>query len=405
MKLRTTVGKLLEAFTITSPTLDKKGTASNLYLNANELSKSLYLYSTNLLCETATRFSVEEIEMPGEVLINPSKLKDGLQGLPKDTPITLSLNKEGTRLKASAGNVNLSLAVSSGAKEMGNRMRGIPKADVPANATIPTTELSEFASRTEFCLPNDETGQRASLSVLKLTAKDNEEAFATDGSIAVCVSSTKKQGKGTGLDALLIPTVALHSLRAILAKRKKGETIDIITTKNKVYFRCAEGTHLGALIPVIQYPDVKRVLNQTTKYSFEISRELFKQSLVRADSFLSSDTNKKVLELEFDAENLILKASGEENLTDFISISYKDDKPTESVKIGMNINYLTSIAAGSKSETLTFGFATEDKPLIVTDTTELDTDEQINVKYVIMGIKLNGAKQKVPKVPDNVDGN
>lgn len=393
MKLRTTVGKLLGAFAITSPTLDNKGVTANLYLNANEKSKSLYLYSTNLLSETATRMLVDEIDIPGEVLVNPGKIKDGLQGLPKDTPVVLNLVDN--NLKVSASNVKLSLATSTGTKEMGDRMRSIPRASTKVNSTMPVVELAEFASRSEFCLPNDETGQRASLSVLKLTTEEErEEAFATDGSIAVHVASVQKQDKGEGLaEDLLIPTDALQALKTILTARKKGETVDIIVTKNKVYFRCADGTHLGILIPVIKYPNIREIINQKTLFSFDVPKESFKQTLNRANAVLSWSSNK-TLELEFSEDNLSIKANGTDNLTDSITITYKKDKPAKAVTVGMNTNYLLNIVNHSNSENLTISFSTEDTPLVITDQIGDDVDEQINVKYVVMGVKLNGkAKQ------------
>lgn len=395
MKLRTTVGKLTDAFAITAPTLDKKGLSASLYLNANAKSNSLYLYSTNMISETATRIAVKELEEAGEVLVNPSKLKDGLQGISKDVPVQISLSKDGNSLKVEAANVKFSLAASTGVREMGDRLKAIPKSTTNANAIIPASELTEFASRAEFCLPNDETGQRANLAVLKLTTGEEcEEVYATDGNIAVHVSSAKKQGKGVGLSTeILIPTVALQALKTIVAKRK-GEDIGIIVVKNKVFFRCADGTHLGALLPAFTYPNLKPIINQDVKFSFSVPREILKQSLTRAGFFVSSGTTSKALELEI-GETLALKANGDDSLTDSIAISYIGTKPDtkEAIKLGMNINYLLSIASASRSETLTFGFVKEDKPLVITDQ-ESEDDEQINIKYVVMGVRLSNAISK-----------
>lgn len=406
MKFKTTIGKLLDALTVTAPTLDKKGISANLYLMATE--KFLYLYSTNMTSEIATRIVVNEIEIPGEVLVDPGKLKDGLQGLSKESIVNIELVDN--NLKVSADNVKLSFAAPTGIKDMARRLQDIPRGQVPADAVIPASELNKFTSRSEFCLPNDETGQKASLSVLKLTTENNsEEAFATDGSIAVHIVSTKKQGKGEGLKTgLLIPTSSLQALRTILSKRKDGETIDIILTKNKVFFRCADGTHMGAMIAATPYPNIRPITSQNTQYMIDVPRDLFKQSLNRASSALAwSITNKKTIELEFDVDKLLLKINGSDNLSDTIDISYKNGKPTTAIRVGMNINYLINIVSTSTSENITIGFTSEDKPLIVIDKIEPDSDEQIDVKYIVMGVRLaNGqSKQALNKIPDKINGN
>lgn len=393
MKLRTTVGALTEAFALTSPTLDRKGSSANLYLNANEKLGFLYLYSTNLLAETATKIKAE-IETPGEVLVNPGKLSDGLSGLPKETPVSLTLTPTGNALKVQAGTVKFSLAANTAFKELGDRMRAIPAKSTPV-AVIPATELIEFTKRSVFCIPNDQTGQRANLAALKLsTGTDREEAFATDGSIAVHIQSSKKQSKGEGLPAsgLLIPAQALQALSSIVAK-KKGETVAIILNdkKNKVFFKFADGTHFGALTMATVYPNLKGIIDQGSKFRFEMSRELFKQSLSRASSFVPSTASKRILELEIGAESIALKANGDDSLSDTVAITYTGTKPGEVVKLGMNIDHLFNIASSSHSENLTFGFASDDKPLVVTDR-EGEDDDQIDIKYVVMGVRLGASK-------------
>ncbi len=393
MKLKTTVGALLDAFALTSPTLDKKGSSANLYLNANEKLGFLYLYSTNLFSETATKIKAE-IETPGEVLVNPGKLADGLSGLPRETSVSLVLTPTANSLKVQAGTVKFSLAANTSVRELGDKMKSIPSKLTPV-AVIPVTELIEFTKRSVFCIPNDQTGQRANLAALKLSTNDDrEEAFATDGSIVVHITSAKKQSKGDGLGAtgLLIPAQALQALTSLVAK-KKGETVSVILTekKNKVFFKFADGTHFGALTMATAYPNLKVITDQPSTFLFDVPRELLKQSLTRASSFVPSSASKRILELEIGAEMIALKANGDDSLSDTVAITYKGKKPAEAVKMGMNIDHLFNIASGSHSENLTFGFATSDKPLIVTDK-EGDEDEQINVKYVVMGVRLGQAK-------------
>lgn len=392
MQLRTKVGTLLDTYALVAPTLDKKGTSANLYLNMNDKSGFLYMYSTNLACETAAKLKPETEDVKaGEVLVNPSKLTDGLAGLPKDTPVTLVLTEKGNALNVKAGNVKFSLSANTNAKELGDRLRAIPSKSEPA-AVVPTAELSEFIRRSIFCIPNDQTGQRANLAALKISDIENggEEALATDGSIAVHVTSSKKQGKGSiGSNGILIPAQALQALSALVAK-KSGEKVSIILTekKNKIFFKFADGTHFGALTLASVFPNLKTIMDRKSSFVLDIPRELFKQSLNRATSFVSSVASKSILELEFGPENLSIKANGDDILSDSIPILYTGDKPLSTIRLGMNIAHLVNITSGSSSEHLTFGFTNPDTPLTVIDTKGED-EETIHTKYVVMGVKLS----------------
>jgi len=389
MKLRTTVGALLEAFELVTPTLDRKGSASNLYLQASEKAQFLYLYSTNLISETATKLKAE-VETNGEALINPSKLKDGLAGLPKPTPVSLTLAPTGNVLKVQAGNVKFSLACSVDVKDLATKMHAIPSKLEPTSI-VPVEELIEFTKRAVFCIPNDQTGQRQNLTALKISdTPEREEAFATDGAIAVHVSSAKRQGKGSGLgnSGLLIPSSALQPLSSLVA-RKKGESVAIIRPPqgNKTFFKFADGTHLGVLTMPIAYPNLTPILNQEMEYYFDVNRESFKQSLGRASSFVPSASTKQILGLDISGQAIQVLANGDDILSDEVPVEYTGKKPASPVRLGININYLTNIVASSHSDKLTFGFSNSEKPIIVLDKVG-EEDEVINIKYVVAGVRI-----------------
>jgi DNA polymerase III sliding clamp (beta) subunit (PCNA family) len=392
VKLRTTVSVLTEAFAITSPTLDTKGASSNIYLKVNETLGILYLYSTNLASETATKIMIEAGSAEkGEVLVNPSKLKDGLASLKGDTPVELSTNTEGTILQVKASNVKFSLASNSQVRELSERMHAIPSKITPI-VELPVTKLVEFIKRSIFCIPNDQTGQRANFSALKICDSETtgEEAFATDGTIAVHVIATTKESKGILAEpGLLIPAVALTPLAALASKRKAGETVAIIATekKNKVFFKFADGTHFGTLTMATSYPNLKPIMDRTPTYVFSIPREPLKQALGRASSFVSSVASKKIIELEIEPKQLVIRANGEDSLSDTILINYTGECPKESTRVGMNIDNIFNITSSSKSEQLTFGYSKSNEPLVITDTIG-DEEEKMNIKYVMMGVRL-----------------
>jgi DNA polymerase III sliding clamp (beta) subunit (PCNA family) len=398
MKLTTTVSALLAAIEITKPTLDRKGVSADLYIKASETTNTIQFYSTNMTCETFTKVKGEKtvVEEPGEVLVNPAKLAGGLSGLDAQSQVALTTTPNGDALKVQSGPVKFSLRVSQDVKELATKVNALPNDKTEAVATIPVAELAEFTKRTTFCIPNDLTGQRANLAALKLA--DNatcEEAFATNGSIAVHVSSFKKQGKGTGLgiNGLLIPSTALQPLQSIVAKRNGKENVDIVVLKNKVYFRFADGTRFGALTMSTQYPNLRPVIDQSLAFTFEIPTEGLKHSLNRTSNFVPTSSTKRILEVEFGDDKLTLRANGEGSFVEALPITYKLAKPEVPVKMGFDIQYLFDIVSNSQSPNLTFGFSKDTAPLVVIDNNKVeDDDDVINTKYVVMGVRIGAQK-------------
>lgn len=387
MKLRTKVASLLDAYSLVAQTLDSKGAGAKLYLQANDKSGFLYLYSTNLISETATKTKAE-VEIAGEVMVDPKKLSAGLAGIPKDTPVTLALTPTGNALKVTAGKTSFSLASDTTVRDLSNRMKSIPAKESPVS-TIPVSELVAFTKRAIFCIPNDETGQRQSLSALKLVDDSTEVAFATDGEIAVKISSQKTQRKGSGVGetGLLIPAQSLAPLTSI-ATKKVGESVSVILTpnRNRVFFKFADGTHFGSMTMATNYPNLNPVIDQQVSYKFKVGRESLKQVLTRAGAFAGVGS-KRTIEIDLTEDHLQVNAIGDDSLSDQIPITYESIVPTGPIKLGMNLDRLFNIAASSKSESLILGFTDPQKPLIVLDS-EGDEDDRINVKYVMAGVRL-----------------
>ena len=334
MKFTTTVSALLNAIEITKPTLDRKGVSSDLYIKASDTLNTVQFYSTNMTCETFTKVKGEKtvVEEAGEVLVTPGKLSGGLAGLDAKTQVTLGTTPTGDSLKVQAGPVKFSIRISTGVKDIAAKVNALPNDKQEAVATIPVAELAEFTKRTTFCIPNDLSGQRANLAALKLSDSDSgEEAFATNGSIAVHVSSSKKQGKGNGLgnQGLLIPNTALSPLQTIVNKRQGKETVDIVVLKNKVFFRFADGTRFGALTMTTQYPNLRPIIDQALVFSFEVQTDALKHSLNRTSNFVPSTATKRILEVEFGNDKVTLRANGDGNFVESVPVNYKSSKPTE----------------------------------------------------------------------------
>lgn len=391
MKLKTKVGDLLDAFAQTSLTLDKKGVISgNLYVRAEDKTNSQYLYSTNLVSETLIRVPAT-VEAPGEVLVNPRKIKDGLTGISREHEVSLSLNESKTVMTIKSGKTKFTVTTDPNVALMAGKAKGT-LASKPTTITMSASLLAEILSRSIFCIPNDETGQKQALAALKISdSSERTDAYATDGTIAVRISNKRDEGNlGLG-KGVLLPSPSLPGLSALL-NRKRGEDAKIVLsdTGNKIGFKFGD-TFFGSLTMASSFPNLETIFDskEKHKYSFTIDKESFKQALIRCSSFVSID---KVLELELAPSSITIKANGDDTISDQIDVVYAGEKPTDTIKFGMGLAHMTNIVSSSKSLNITVGATKNDRPLLITDKHIDDDDNELDISYVVMGIRVGNGK-------------
>lgn len=389
MKIKTKVGDLLDAFAQTSLTLDKKGvTSGNLYLRSEDTTNSLYSYSTNLVSETLIRVPVT-VETAGEVLVNPRKIVDGLAGISREQEVSFSLNESKTVMTVKSGKTRFTVATDPNVAQMAAKAKTTLSAKESATK-ISASVLAEILKKTIFCIPNDESGQRQALSALKLVdTEETEEAYATDGVLAVRISS-KRSANGVGLGkGVLLPAPSLPALSSLL-NRKRGEEAKVILsdTKNKIGFKFGD-TFFGSLTMASSFPNLEVIFDKREEEAniFTVDRENLKQALSRCSSFVSSDRNKRVLEMEMNRDSIKLSANGDDSINDQIDVTYKKGEPN-GLKFGLSIDHLFNIVSGSKSETITIGATKNDRPIVVTDVCNEEEDEELKVVYVMMGVRV-----------------
>lgn len=386
------VGAFLDALEVVKPTLDKKGATAFLYLKAKD--NRLTLYSTNLHQETKTSITAN-VAVEGQVLINPRRIPIALKGFDSSKPLTFFAAPQSYAVSIQAGAVKMSLAANVSVEELGVKADAMPT-EADTYITIPTARLNDYARLSTFCIPNDQTGQRANLAVLRVTA---DGAEATDGSIAVQITSAEK---GNCDKSLLIPIKALDTLKT-LTKERPGETVCIHNTNKEdidfigtVYFTFKDGTQYGCVSPRIHYPNLKPVFDACPSqeaYCAKVPLDKLKASLSRLDPLTSKSNSKRIIEPHFSKDQLTLVARGDEPATDDIPITYEGKTPNKVVKQAYNIGYLQNIAARVNSNTLTL-FISEHKEgakyvdLTVTDH-EGEDAERIDIKYVVMGVRVN----------------
>jgi DNA polymerase III sliding clamp (beta) subunit (PCNA family) len=385
MKLKINLGHLLDAITQVATTLDRKDSAAGrMYLKAQKNGTGfLYLYSTNMIAETLVKIGAD-IEEEGAVLIEHSQIVQGFNGLDRDKLVSLALvlgKPKNASLKVQTGKTKFSVGVDVQVDAIAARLKNLPPVD-STGSKVPAASIGEFIRRSLFCIGNDETGQYANLTGLRIINKaTGPEAMATDGRIAVCIQiDDKLQGLAKGI---VIPHQALGPLGA-LANRKRHEDAEVILLRNKLFFRFAD-TLYGTLTLAVPFPNLVPILEGNHgQYKFHINREQLKAALHRAGPFAT----ERAIEIELKGNELGIKAHNKEGeLTDAVEVVPQGEKTPAGIRMRVGIDYLMNVTTSTRSEDLCIGMTREEEPLVVTDEDVLG-ESKVSSKYVLMGAKL-----------------
>jgi DNA polymerase III sliding clamp (beta) subunit (PCNA family) len=393
VKLSVKIGELTGALQQVASTLDNKGDSTcKMYFKAQN--DTLYLFSTNLSAATLTKIPAD-VQETGHVLIDHKRLLYGVSGLDGKDKLTLSLSSTGSSMKASSGKTRFTLPISSEVDRIAALIKTLPMTETP-NAKMPVDQLAEIITRGMFCILHDDTERHVSLTGLNLSdAADGQQAMATDSAIAVKITTANSSKLGR---SVLLPQSSLASL-ASLAKRKRGEEVELIISDSKAYFKFGD-TLYGTSCIASKFPNIASIFEvHKPKHTFDVDRENFKALLNRASPFSGK---RRVVELELKGKELTIIAKGDPTAGDIFgelsdSLEVVMDNASDSpVKMGVNVDYLINITQALKSSDITIGLSKEDQPLTIQGSEVLeevvgDTEEVIqrtlDTKYVVMGVK------------------
>jgi DNA polymerase-3 subunit beta len=262
------------------------------------------------------------------------------------------------------------------------KINGMSKSEFPAlpdisKATqipISSSTLKEMLSRTYFSAAREDS--RYVLNGINMQINQKIATFiGTDGKrLAKMHSNIDIDPSFQG--SYILPLKAVEEMIKMLSDEE--QIVNLSLMHDKVFLENANLTLITKLLSG-QYPDVEKVIPETTSVSMSIHREEL-ISLLRQVSLFTSDSSGSVRFI-FDQGQLQLTATSSDIGEGIVSMPV--DYSKEKFEIAFNPFYFIDILRHSKDETITFSIQDAYNPGMITDST--------SAVFVIMPMRLNNS--------------
>ena len=274
------------------------------------------------------------------------------------------------------------------------KIKGMQKSEFPtlpdiSKATqvpISSSTLKEMFTRTYFSAAREDS--RYVLNGISMQVNKKMATFiGTDGK-RLAKMQTNVDIDPSFQGSYILPLKAAEEMTKMLTDDE--QIVNLSLMHDKVFLESANLTLITKLLSG-QYPDVEKVIPESTPISMSIHREEL-ITLLRQISLFTSDSTSSVRFI-FDQGQLQLTAMsseiGEGNVT--MPVDYSDER----LEIAFNPFYFMDILRHSKDETITFSIQDAYNPGMITDST--------SVIFVIMPMRLNELQtpQNINDVSEN----
>ncbi len=261
------------------------------------------------------------------------------------------------------------------------KIQGMGKEEYPALPSLedgirikmPHTQLKEMLARTLFAAAREDS--RKALNGILLELQNHfARCTGTDGKrlarLRAPFASVDGEQEGA---AYILPVKAVEEIIKLLSDH--GGDVELVLHQDKIALAVQNVTLFSKLI-VSQYPDVSRVIPQTTENPLILHREEL-ISLLRQIALLTPETTNSVRFIFSPGELQINAASaklGEGKVS--MPVNYTGPK----MEVAFNPQYFIDILRHSKDETVNLSITDPYNPGLITDSTDAE--------FVIMPMRL-----------------
>jgi len=286
MRLICTQKDLSSALSITNRAVGINNTLpvlNNVLVKAE--GKKLYFTATNL--EIAISYWIEaDIKNEGEITI-PSKLLTSYINYLKDDKVDLALeNGDSVLVKTSDSKTKI-----KGIAAM--EFPTIPVVEKEGGFTVSSKDL-EFAIKQVAFAASMSSTRPILTGVFFSTSKDKLKMVATDS--YRLAEKTLNIKNSMGDISCIIPVKTILELGGILSLLKEGGDIEVIVSKNQVFFSLNKVKVTSRLIEG-QFPNYQQVIPKTTKTTANLNISELSLALKRINLFAKENNNKILLKL------------------------------------------------------------------------------------------------------------
>jgi DNA polymerase-3 subunit beta len=327
---------------------------------------SLAFLATDIEIQITSRGVVDSSGEAHAITVGARKLVDILRALPEGSDV--SLQQQDKRLMVKAGKSRFVLQT-------------LPAEDFPrlakpagdsARFSLPQKALRRLLGLVQYSMAQQDI--RYYLNGLLMVVEDRTlKLVATDGH-RLAYASLALDSK-LGRQEVIVPRKTVLELAKLLADSDEEVKVEISASQASFSFGSVE---LVSKLVDGKFPDYNRVVPVGHKNKLTVSRDVLRQSLMRA-AILSNEKFRGVRWVLTDGSLKIISSNTEqEEAEETLEVGYKGD----ALDIGFNVNYLLDVlnnVAGSDVECL-FGDAAS--------SALMSFPNEADFKYVVMPMRI-----------------
>lgn len=366
MRLTCAQKDLVNALSITSKAVAMNNTLpvlNNILVKAE--GKKLYFTSTNL--ELAIQYWIEaDIKNEGEITI-PAKLLTSYVGYLKDGELDMTVEEGGDVLIQSGKSKTKIKGIAS------SEFPSVPLVDREAGFKISGKDLQTAIQQVSFAAALNTT--RPILTGIYFWLDEGKlKMVATDS-----YRLAEKVLPATDISgelSCIVPAKTIMELGAILSLSKETEVIEVIVSKNQIFFTIGKTQVTSRLIEG-QFPNYQQVIPQESKLDIALEVSTLALTLKRINLFAKENNSKVLLQVK-ERELLITTEStqygvGEEKIV--VEVEGEG-------RIALNSQFMLDVLGNLNSKEVLLKIGDETKPALFTS-----KDSQGYV-HIIMPLKI-----------------
>jgi DNA polymerase III subunit beta len=367
MRLNCSQKDLSNALSITNRAVGVNNTLpvlNNVLVKAE--GKKLYFTATNL--EIAISYWIEaDIKNEGEITI-PSKLLTNYINYLKDEKVDISLEGGDSVLVKTSDSKTKIKGIAA------TEFPTIPVVEKEGGFTISSRDLEVAIKQVSFAASLSSTRPILTGIYFEI-GKDKLKMVATDS--YRLAEKTLKIKNSTGDISCIVPVKTILELGSILSMIKEPSDIEVIISKNQIFFSLVKTKITSRLIEG-QFPNYQQVIPKSSKTQTNLSISELSLALKRINLFAKENNNKILLKLG--KEGIIITT----DVTQFGvgEVEIKSKIEGEDNEIALNSQFMLDVLGNLETSEVTLKLGDKTNPAVFTPANKED------YIHIIMPLKI-----------------
>ncbi|MFC1732430.1 DNA polymerase III subunit beta [candidate division KSB1 bacterium] len=367
MRLTCSQKELANALSITNKAVGLNNTLpvlNNVLIKAE--GKKLYFTTTNL--EIAIRYWIEaDVKNEGEITI-PSKLLTNYINYLKDDKIDVVIEEgDSVLIKTNDSKTKIKGIAAS-------EFPAIPVVEKEGGFTVFVKDLNQAINQVAFAAALNTT-RPILTGVYFDVSKGSLKMVATDS--YRLAEKTIKTEKATGDMTCIVPVKTVLELGTILSGLKEDKTVDVVVSKNQIFFSIDKIDITSRLIEG-QFPNYQQVIPKESKTKAHINTNELSLVLKRINLFAKENNNKILLKVN--QSGLIITT----DVTQYGvgEVEMKTKVEGENNEIALNSQFILDVLSNIGSNEVVVELGEKSNPAIIRQSAKDD------YTHIIMPLKI-----------------